>query len=168
MSFLGQFSFGYPVISRNIISTPPDGSVFPLSVGSSLQGNILGITFSDLRDAIQSGTAYDYNFAVTGENESIVTTVDKITVYATRDFKVSEIGYSIVNVGSGVSSMSVTVKKNGGTANAYVLPSITPIQYNTLSSPLIFAKGDAIAINMSVTATVPPKGLKIYLIGETI
>lgn len=52
MSFLGQFNFGYPVISQNLISTIPDNAVLPLSIGSSLKGNILGTTFGDLKAQI--------------------------------------------------------------------------------------------------------------------
>lgn len=52
MSFLGQFNFGYPVISQNLISTIPDNAVLPLSIGSSLKGNILGTTFADLKAQI--------------------------------------------------------------------------------------------------------------------
>jgi hypothetical protein len=52
MSFLGQFNFGYPVISQNLIKTIPDNAVLPLSIGSSLKGNILGTTFGDLKAQI--------------------------------------------------------------------------------------------------------------------
>lgn len=49
MSFLGQINFGYPLTSNNIVTTIPDNAVLPLSIGSSLQGNILGVTFGDLK-----------------------------------------------------------------------------------------------------------------------
>lgn len=56
MSFLGQFSFGYPVVSENIITTIPNEAIVPLSIGSSLKGNILGVSFADLKSQI-SGSA---------------------------------------------------------------------------------------------------------------
>lgn len=52
MSFLGQLNFGYPVTSHNIITDIPDNAVLPLSIGSSLQGNILGVTFGDLKSQV--------------------------------------------------------------------------------------------------------------------
>lgn len=54
MSFLGQFSFGYPVVSQNIITTIPNEAIVPLSIGSSLKGNILGVSFADLKSQIGS------------------------------------------------------------------------------------------------------------------
>ena len=58
MSFTGQINFGYPLTSNNIITTIPDNAVLPLSIGSSLQGNILGVTFADLKSSILSGTSW--------------------------------------------------------------------------------------------------------------
>lgn len=52
MSFQGQLNFGYPVTSQNIITTAPDNAVLPLSIGSSLQGNTLGITVANLLAAV--------------------------------------------------------------------------------------------------------------------
>jgi len=52
MSFKGQINFGYPITSQNIITTIPDEAVLPLSIGSSLQGNTLGVTFGDLKSQI--------------------------------------------------------------------------------------------------------------------
>lgn len=49
MSFLGQINFGYPITTQNIIATIPDNAVLPFSIGNSLQGNILGVTFEDLK-----------------------------------------------------------------------------------------------------------------------
>jgi hypothetical protein len=54
MSFQGQFNFGYPVTAQNIITNIPDNAVLPLSIGSSLQGNILGIRFEDLKSQLSS------------------------------------------------------------------------------------------------------------------
>ena len=52
MSFQGQISFGYPLTAHNIITTAPDNAVLPLSIGSSLQGNVLGITVANLLAAV--------------------------------------------------------------------------------------------------------------------
>ena len=52
MSFLGQLNFGYPITSHNIITDIPDNAVLPLSIGSSLQGNTLGVTFGDLKSQV--------------------------------------------------------------------------------------------------------------------
>ena len=49
MSFKGQINFGYPITSQNIITDIPNNAVLPLSMGNSLQGNILGVTFGDLK-----------------------------------------------------------------------------------------------------------------------
>lgn len=49
MSFLGQFSFGYPVTAQNIITDVPDNAIIPLSIGNSLQGNVLGATFETIK-----------------------------------------------------------------------------------------------------------------------
>ncbi len=49
MSFTGQINFGYPITSQNIVTDVPDNAVLPLSIGSSLQGNILGVSFGDLK-----------------------------------------------------------------------------------------------------------------------
>jgi hypothetical protein len=54
MSFKGQINFGYPLTSNNIITTIPDEAVMPLSIGSSLQGNTLGVTFADLKSQVGS------------------------------------------------------------------------------------------------------------------
>jgi len=60
MSFKGQINFGYPLTSNNIITTIPDEAVMPLSIGSSLQGNTLGVTFGDLKSQIGGGiNVYD-------------------------------------------------------------------------------------------------------------
>ena len=128
---------------------------------------MFGILLSQFKKSLQSGSLYDVNFAVTGEGESLQTTVDKTTIYASRDFKLSEIGYSFSSIGSGVTSINITVKKNGATVNAFSITSVQAIQYNILSSSAAFAKGDAISIDISVNAVTPPKGLKMYLIGET-
>jgi hypothetical protein len=66
MSFLGQISFGYPLTAHNIITTVPDNAVLPLSIGSSLQGNVLGVTFGDLKSQI-APTFINCNIAF-GEN----------------------------------------------------------------------------------------------------
>ncbi len=58
MSFLGQFSFGYPVTTQNIITTIPDEAIIPLSVGSSLQGNVLGTSFADLKAQVSSNPTW--------------------------------------------------------------------------------------------------------------
>ena len=52
MSFTGQFNFGYPITSQNIITNIPNNAVLPLTVGSSLKGNILGITFETLKSQV--------------------------------------------------------------------------------------------------------------------
>jgi hypothetical protein len=52
MSFTGQFNFGYPITSQNIITDVPNNAVLPLTVGSSLKGNILGITFETLKSEL--------------------------------------------------------------------------------------------------------------------
>jgi hypothetical protein len=54
MSFQGQINFGYPLTAHNIITTIPDNAVLPLSIGSSLQGNILGVRFEDLKSQLSS------------------------------------------------------------------------------------------------------------------
>jgi hypothetical protein len=54
MSFTGQINFGYPITSQNIITNVPDNAVLPLSLGSSLQGNILGVTFGDLKSQVST------------------------------------------------------------------------------------------------------------------
>jgi hypothetical protein len=61
MSFLGQLNFGYPVTSHNIITDVPDNAVLPLSIGSSLQGNTLGVTFGDLKSQISSPSVIAVN-----------------------------------------------------------------------------------------------------------
>jgi hypothetical protein len=58
MSFLGQFSFGYPVTTQNIITTIPDDAIIPLSIGSSLQGNVLGTSFADLKSQVSSNSTW--------------------------------------------------------------------------------------------------------------
>jgi len=35
MSFTGQFNFGYPITSQNIITNVPNNAVLPLTVGSA-------------------------------------------------------------------------------------------------------------------------------------
>lgn len=52
MSFQGQINFGYPITSQNIITDIPDNAVLPLTVGSSLKGNILGVTFETLKSQL--------------------------------------------------------------------------------------------------------------------
>ena len=54
MNFQGQFNFGYPIVPKNIINTIPDEAVIPLSMGSSLQGNVLATTFENLKSQIAS------------------------------------------------------------------------------------------------------------------
>lgn len=54
MSFTGQFNFGYPITSQNIITDVPNNAVLPLTVGSSLKGNILGVTFETLKNQLSS------------------------------------------------------------------------------------------------------------------
>lgn len=66
MSFQGQLNFGYPITSQNIITDVPDNAVLPLSIGSSLQGNVLGVTFGDLKSQIVP-TYTDCNIPI-GEN----------------------------------------------------------------------------------------------------
>jgi hypothetical protein len=66
MSFQGQINFGYPLTAHNIITTIPDNAVLPLSIGSSLQGNTLGVTFGDLKSQIVP-TYTDCNISI-GEN----------------------------------------------------------------------------------------------------
>lgn len=162
-----NFNFGKTITSADIVGTAYDVDILP--IGKLVDGNVgvFGILLSQFKKSLQSGSLYDVNFAVTGEGESLQTTVDKTTIYASRDFKLSEIGYSFSSVGSGVTSISITVKKNGATVNAFSITSVQAIQYNLLSSSAAFAKGDAISVDISVNAVTPPKGLKIYLIGET-
>ena len=59
MSFTGQINFGYPLTSNNIITTVPDNAVLPLSIGSSLQGNVLGVTFETLKSQVGVINVYD-------------------------------------------------------------------------------------------------------------
>ena len=61
MSFQGQINFGYPITSQNIITDIPDNAVLPLSMGSSLQGNILGVTFGDLKSQVSSPSVIAVN-----------------------------------------------------------------------------------------------------------
>ena len=162
-----NFNFGKTITSADIVGTAYDVDVLP--IGKLVDGNVgvFGILLSQFKKSLQSGSLYDVNFAVTGEGESLQTTVDKTTIYASRDFKLSEIGYSFSSLGSGVTSINITVKKNGATVNAFSITSVQAIQYNLLSSSAAFAKGDAISVDISVNAVTPPKGLKMYLIGET-
>jgi hypothetical protein len=162
-----NFNFGKTITSADIVGTAYDVDILP--IGKLVDGNVgvFGILLSQFKKSLQSGSLYDVNFAVTGEGESLQTTVDKTTIYASRDFKLSEIGYSFSSIGSGVTSINITVKKNGATVNAFSITSVQAIQYNVLSSSAAFAKGDAISIDISVNAVTPPKGLKMYLIGET-
>jgi hypothetical protein len=162
-----NFNFGKTITSADIVGTAYDVDILP--IGKLVDGNVgvFGILLSQFKKSLQSGSLYDVNFAVTGEGESLQTTVDKTTIYASRDFKLSEIGYSFSSIGSGVTSINITVKKNGATVNAFSITSVQAIQYNILSSSAAFAKGDAISVDISVNAVTPPKGLKMYLIGET-
>jgi hypothetical protein len=68
MSFLGQFNFGYPITSQNIIKTAPNNAVLPLSIGSSLQGNILGITVADFASSLSPSLYDDEGNTFIGEN----------------------------------------------------------------------------------------------------
>ena len=68
MSFLGQINFGYPLTAPNIITTVPDNAVVPLSIGSSLQGNILGVTFGDLKSQVSSPLYDNDGNTFIGEN----------------------------------------------------------------------------------------------------
>ena len=61
MSFKGQINFGYPLTFHNIVTTIPDNAVLPLSIGSSLQGNILGVTFGDLKSQVSSPSVIAVN-----------------------------------------------------------------------------------------------------------
>lgn len=61
MSFQGQINFGYPITSHNIITTIPDNAVLPLSIGTSLQGNILGITVADFASTFVTTYANEQN-----------------------------------------------------------------------------------------------------------
>jgi len=165
---LTSISFAATVTKDNLVTNLLDTDIIPIGTTDGIKKGVVGIEFQDFKKLIQSELPYDLNFAVTGEGESLATATDKIIIYAPRDFKLKEIGYSLATLGSGVTNVNITVKKNGSTANAYVLPSIVSIQYNTLATAIDFSKGDAIGINIAVTATTPPKGLKIYLIGETV
>lgn len=160
---LTAINFATTITKDNLVTSLLDTDIIPIGTTDGIQRGVVGIEVGNFKKQLP----YDLNFAVTGEGESVITAVDKIIIYAPRDFKVKEIGYSLASVGSGVTTLNVTVKKNGGTASAFSLAS-SLIQYNTLGSPLSFAKGDAIGINITTVATTPPKGLKIYLIGETI
>lgn len=72
MNFTGQFNFGYPITSQNIVKTVPDNAVLPLSIGSSLQGNVLGITVADLASTFVPTYAADQNVNI-GYNTGINT-----------------------------------------------------------------------------------------------
>lgn len=61
MSFTGQINFGYPITSQNIITNVPDNAVLPLSIGSSLQGNVLGVTFETLKSQISPPSVIGIN-----------------------------------------------------------------------------------------------------------
>lgn len=163
-----NLNFGKTITSADIVGTAYDVDILP--IGKVVDGNVgvFGILLSQFKKSLQSGSLYDINFAVTGEGESLQTTVDKVTIYASRSFKLSEIGYSFSSIGSGVTNVNITVKKNGSTANAISITSVQAIQYNLLPSSITFAKGDAISVDITVNALTPPKGLKIYLIGETL
>lgn len=163
-----NLNFGKTITSADMVGAAYDANILP--IGKLVDGNIgvFGISVGQFKKSLQSGSLYDINFAVTGEGESLQTTVDKTTIYASRSFKLSEIGYSFSSIGSGVTNINITIKKNGSTANATSITSVQAIQYNLLSSSIDFAKGDAISVNITVNAVTPPKGLKIYLIGETL
>ena len=70
MSFLGQLNFGYPITSHNIIKTAPNNAVLPLSIGSSLQGNILGITVADFASSLNPSSYDDEGNTFIGLNSN--------------------------------------------------------------------------------------------------
>lgn len=52
MAFKGQFTYGIPVTSINIVDTLPDNAVIPASVVDSIKGDVLGISLADLSSQV--------------------------------------------------------------------------------------------------------------------
>jgi hypothetical protein len=107
MSFQGQINFGYPITSQNIITDIPDNAVLPLSIGTSLQGNILGVTFETLKSQIVTETSWG---SITGD---INLQTDLISLFGTKqNTLVSGNNIKTVNGNSLLGSGGISLTKN--------------------------------------------------------
>lgn len=119
MSFQGQLNFGYPVTSQNIITNVPDNAVLPLSIGSSLQGNVLGVTFGDLKSqAAPSLYDADRNTFVgqfAFENGSLTGAYNNTAIgYTALSSVISDVAYN--NTAIGMASLFTNTVGYGNTA----------------------------------------------------
>ena len=128
MSFLGQLNFGYPVVSQNIIATIPDNAVLPFSIGNSLQGNILGVTFGDLKlqvtpsftnfntpygsQALANITSASYNTAIGFESCLDTTTGTENTALGAYSLTSNTQGASNVAIGNNTMRSNTTGANN--------------------------------------------------------
>ena len=113
MSFTGQINFGYPLTSNNIITTVPDNAVLPLSIGSSLQGNILGVTFGDLKSQI-APTFTNCNIAFGEDALSSITTGEKNVGIGCKSLENNTTGDNNIAIGYNVLNSNVTGYDNNG------------------------------------------------------
>ena len=129
MSFTGQFNFGYPITSQNIITNVPDNAVLPLSIGNSLQGNILGVTFADLKSQI-APTFTNCNIAFGEDALSSITTGEYNVGIGCNVLKFNTNGSNNVAIGASTLQNSTTGENN--TAIGYqALYNNTTGVYNT-------------------------------------
>jgi hypothetical protein len=158
MSFQGQINFGYPLVAGNIIENIPNNAVIPLSIGNSLQGNTLGVTFADLKSSILSGTSWG---SIIG---NINLQTDLISLFGTKqNTLVSGSNIKTVNGNSLVGSGGISLTKTDiGLPNVNDTSDINkPI--STATQTALNAKADLIGGLVPITQ-IPPAAIERLVI----
>lgn len=141
MRFRGQFNFGYPITSQNIIKDVPSDAVLPLSIGSSLQGNILGIKFEDLKSQLLPVFSNE-NTAYGSEALANITT----------GYGNTALGYrSLLNTNTGVINTAIGGDSliNNTTGNRNVAVGYYALVDNVTGSANVAVGTDALVTNVS-------------------
>jgi len=140
MSFKGQINFGYPITSHNIITDIPDNAVLPLSIGSSLQGNTLGVSFGDLKSQVASPLYDAYRNTFVGKNafNSIVNPENTGNVAIGDNVLKDNIGARSVGIGSNALSNNTTGFQNIAVGASVLFRNVTGENNTALGSSAMY------------------------------